>query len=73
MTEYRQVENMQMVRDMYNMSLINKDESQLNEYLARRNMLERQYTEINNIKEEVSDLKTDIKELKNLILQLGNK
>ena len=73
MTEYRKVEGMEMIRDMSNMSLINKDSGELQSYLEKRKRLKEQKNEINSIRQEVSDLKNDISQIKELLLQLNNR
>lgn len=73
MKEYRKVEGLEMVRDMSNMSLINKDKSELQNYMNRRKALLEQKNEINSIKKEVSELKSDISDIKQLLLQLTNR
>lgn len=73
MKEYRKVEGLEMVRDMSNMSLINKDKSEFENYKNKRKALLEQKGEINNIKREMSELKSDISDIKQLLLQLTNR
>lgn len=67
--KYVQIENANMVRDITNMSLINNDINELQEYLNKRNFLVQQKNEINNMKQELNELKSDISEIKELLLK----
>lgn len=73
MTQFQKVEGLDMLRDTTNMSLINKNKSELEGYLNKRKVMMEQKKEINSIKEEVSGLKDDISEIKNLLLQLSKR
>lgn len=73
MKEYRKVEGLEMVRDMSNMSLINKDKIEFETYINKRKALLEQKGEINNIKQEVSELRSDISDIKQMLLQLTNR
>jgi hypothetical protein len=64
-----QIEGMQMIRDISNMSLINTDRNELDEYLNRRNFLIQQKQEINNLKLEIKEIRSDISEIKNLLIK----
>jgi len=63
------IEGMNMVRDITNMSLINNDRNELNEYLNRREFLIHQKQEINTLKSEISSIKDDILEIKSLLIK----
>ena len=73
MKQYRKVEGLEMVRDMSNMSLINKDKAEFESYINKRKALLEQKGEINNIKQEVSELRSDISDIKQMLLQLTNR
>lgn len=64
-----QIQGVNMVRDINNMSLINNDKNEMEEYLNRRNFLLQQRQEINNLKTEVNEIKSDISEIKNLLIK----
>lgn len=66
--KYVQIEDRNMIRDISNMSLINNDKNELEEYLNRRNFLVQQKSEINTMKEEIRELKNDISEIKQLLI-----
>lgn len=68
-----QITGTKLIRDISNMSLINTDKDELQEYLNKRNYLISQKNEINNLKQEITDLKDDISTIKNLLLQNLNK
>jgi hypothetical protein len=68
-----QVTGTKLYRDTETMALINKDSSALEEYKLKRNLMEQQKREINNIKSELNDMKFDISEIKNLMLKLLEK
>ena len=68
-----QISGTNLYRDINSMAIINKDESGLQEYQARRNALAAQKQEINNIKSDINELKADIGEIKTLMLQLLGK
>lgn len=64
-----QITGTKIMRDISNMSLINTDENELQEYLNRRNYLKSQNKEINSMKEEIQDIKNDISEIKQLLIK----
>lgn len=68
-----QVIGTKFYRDTETMALINKDSSGLEEYKLKRNLMEQQKREINNIKSELNDMKSDISEIKDLMLKLLEK
>ena len=68
--KYLKVKGSELVRDTYNMSIVNKDKNELEAYMNKRKFLSEQKREINTIKEEVGNLKSDISEIKQLLLQL---
>lgn len=71
MIEYRKVEGTEIIRDMSNMSLINRDVNEYNGYLNQRRALVKQKEELVKIKEEVSEIKNDISLIKELLLNLN--
>jgi hypothetical protein len=68
-----QVTGTKFYRDTETMALINKDLAALEEYKLKRNLMEQQKREINNIKSELNDMKSDISEIKDLMLKLLEK
>lgn len=68
--KYLKVKGSELVRDTYNMSIVNRDKQELEAYLNKRKVLSEQKKEINTIKDEVFALKSDISEIKQLLLQL---
>lgn len=68
------VEGTTFIRDIKSMGLSNMDPTARNEYYAKVEMLKRQKSEINTLKQEVGSIKTDLHEIKTLLSQLlGNK
>lgn len=68
------VEGTTFIRDIKSMGLSNMDPAARNEYYAKVELLKRQKSEINTIKNEVDSLKIDLCEIKSLLSQLlGNK
>lgn len=65
--KYIKIEDRNLIRDISNMSLINNDKDELNEYLNRRNFLLKQKDEINTMREQITDLRNDISEIKQLL------
>ena len=68
-----QISGTSLYRDINSMAIINKDESGLQEYQAKRNALAAQKQEINNIKSDINALRDDMGEIKSLMLQLLGK
>ena len=68
-----QISGTNLYRDIGSTAIINRDESGLQEYQARRNALAAQKQEINNMKSDISELREDMKEIKSLMLQLLGK
>lgn len=62
-----------LIRDINNMSLINTDKDELQEYLNKRNFLISQKNEINNLKQEISELKDSISDIKELLINLNKR
>lgn len=68
------VEGTTFIRDIKSMGLSNMDPAARNEYYTKVEMLKRQKSEINTLKQEVGSIKTDLHEIKSLLSQLlGNK
>jgi hypothetical protein len=61
------------VRDTESMALMNTDDNEKNEYLAKVRMLKTQKDEINTVKAEIANIKDDMGEIKQLMLQLLDK
>lgn len=64
------VEGTSFVRDIKSMGLSNLDLNSRNEYYSKVEMLKRQKSEINTLREEVGSLKNDLQEIKTLMSQL---
>lgn len=63
-----------IMRDVTNMSLINTDKNELEEYLNRRNYLMQQKNEINTMKEDINTMKSELSDIKDLLIKIaGNK
>lgn len=62
-----------LYRDMNSMAIINRDESGLQEYHARRNAMAAQKQEINNMKSDINNIRNDMQDIKSLLLQLIGK
>lgn len=71
--KYVEITGTKIIRDVSNMSLINTDRNELQEYLNRRNYLLKQKEEMDNIKQDVSNMKDDISQIKNLLIKLVGK
>lgn len=67
------VEGTTFIRDIKSMGLSNLDLNSRNEYFSKVEMLRKQKSEINTIKEEVGSLRSDIQDIKNLLSQLLGK
>lgn len=67
------IPNTNLVREIESKALINRDSSELENYLSRRKLLESQRDELNTVKYEMNNLKNDIVEIKQLMLQLLDK
>lgn len=67
------VEGTNFIRDVKSMGLSNLDLTSRNEYFSKVEMMKRQKSEINTIKEEVGSMKSDIQDIKNLLSQLLGK
>lgn len=72
-TQSVKVEGTAFVRDIKSMGLSNLDMTAKNEYFSKVELLKRQKSEINTIKEEVASMKDDILEIKSLLSQLLGK
>ena len=68
-----QISGTSLYRDINSMAIVNRDESGLQEYQAKRNALAAQKQEINNIKSDINALREDMSEIKSLMLQLLGK
>ena len=62
-----------LYRDMGSMAIINRDESGLQEYHAKRNAMAAQRQEINNMKSYINNIRNDMQDIKSLLLQLIGK
>lgn len=71
--KYVEITGTKIIRDVSNMSLINTDRNELQEYLNRRNYLLKQKEEMDNIKQDVSNMKDDISQIKDLLIKLVGK
>jgi len=61
------------VRDTKTMALINTDNSSLEEYNFKKELMNRQKQEINNIKTEINEIKDDMQVIKSLLTQLASR
>lgn len=64
------VEGTCFVRDIENMSLINNNKGELEQYNLKRNIHLKQSQEIKDIKNEVSSMKEDISQIKELLIKM---
>jgi hypothetical protein len=70
---YLKVEGTKLIRHKNSGALINQDKNGLDEYLAKRRVMESQKEEINKVKLEIKEIKNDLTEIKNLMLKLLEK
>jgi hypothetical protein len=56
-----------LVRDPETNSIINKNQSEYNEYIMKRNYKIKENQKVQTIEEEVASIKDDIDEIKNLL------
>lgn len=61
------------IRDTKTMALINVDNSGLEEYNFKKQLMTNQKEEINKIKNEINEVKDDIKVIKEMLLQLSSR
>jgi hypothetical protein len=66
--EFVKIKGTNIIRNLDNLSLVNMDKNELDEYILKKNIMLEQKKEINSIKSEISSLKSDINELKQLIV-----
>lgn len=61
-----------LVRDPETNSIINKNQSDYNEYVMRRNLKLEENQKVQTIEEEVASIKSDVNEIKSLLKELIN-
>lgn len=67
------VEGTDFLRDPNNMSLINNNIGELEQYKLKRKLLKQQREEMDDIKSEISIVKEDVEQIKQLLLQILEK
>lgn len=67
------VEGTPFIRDIKSMGLSNLDSNARNEYYTKVELLKRQKSEINTIKQEIGSMKSDMQDIKELLSQLLGK
>lgn len=67
------IPNSNLVRDTESMALINTDNNEKNEYLAKVRLIKNQKEQINIVNQEISQLKGEMNEIKSLLKQLIEK
>jgi len=61
-----------LYRDPRTNSIINRNMSEYQEYLSRKNMKNEEYQKIQNLESDVVNIKNDLSEIKNLLRSLIN-
>jgi len=61
-----------LVRDPETNSIINKNKSEYNEYMMRKNIKSEENQKVQTIEEEVASIKRDVNEIKSLLRELIN-
>lgn len=61
-----------LVRDPETNSIINRNQSEYDEYIARRNLKLEENQKVQTIEEEVASIKSDVNEIKSLLKELIN-
>ena len=67
------IPNSNLVRDTESMALINTDNNEKNEYLAKVRLIKNQKEQINMVNQEISQIKGEMNEIKSLLKQLIEK
>lgn len=70
MSNFVKVEGTDFIRDTNNMSLINSNINEFEQYKQKRKMMIQTRQELDDLKEEISGVKSDISDIKNLLIQL---
>lgn len=71
--EYLKVEgHTHLYRDLKTNSIINKNMSEYQEYLSRKNMKNEENQKIQNLETDVASIKSDLDEIKSLLRSLIN-
>lgn len=61
-----------LVRDPETNSIINKNKSEYNEYMMRKNIKSEENQKVQTIEDEVASIKSDVNEIKSLLKELIN-
>ena len=61
-----------LVRDPETNSIINKNKSEYNEYMMRKNLKSEENQKVQTIEDEVASIKSDVNEIKSLLSELIN-
>ena len=61
-----------LVRDPETNSIINKNKSEYNEYMMRKNIKSEENQKVQTIEDEVASIKSDVNEIKFLLRELIN-
>jgi hypothetical protein len=61
-----------LVRDPETNSIINKNKSEYNEYMMRKNLKSEENQKVQTIEDEVASIKSDVNEIKSLLRELIN-
>ena len=67
------VKGTNLVRDTRSGAIINQDKNGLDEYLAKRRVMQSQKDEINKVKSDIMDIKKDMTDIKDLLQKLLEK
>jgi len=66
-----QTEDQNLLRDTYSKALLNKNIQGLNEYRARKKLLERTKEEELETKQRLAKLESDMQDIKNLLIEIA--
>ena len=71
MTDYVQIENSKLVRDLHSKAILNTDRVGLEDYMMKRELAKKQLAEKEETKERLVKLENDMTEIKNLLHEIA--
>jgi len=71
MTDYVQIENSKLVRDLHSKAILNTDRVGLEDYMMKRELAKKQLAEKEETKKRLVKLENDMTEIKNLLHEIA--
>jgi hypothetical protein len=71
MTDYVQIENSKLVRDLHSKAILNTDRVGLEDYMMKRELAKKQQVEKEETKQRLVKLENDMTEIKNLLHEIA--